>query len=117
MELKDGANEPLKRKKTEGARILSSLSPTDYPIALHESGKEFTSTQFAELLLDCDERLCKRPAFIIGGPYGLDESVLQASRLKLSLSRMTWTHELARVLLLEQLYRAESILHNTPYHH
>lgn len=118
-ELRDSSGDlPIaSRKGQEGSQILASLKNTDFPIALHETGKMLSSPQLARLLTDCDERQMKRPAFIIGGPFGLSAEVLSAARFSLSLSALTFPHELARVLLLEQLFRAESILHNTPYHH
>lgn len=119
IEIKDGpANlKPAERIAEEGKRLLTCLKPGDLPIALSELGKQYTSPQFADFLRHCDENLIKRPAFIIGGPFGLAQAILAQCPQAISLSTMTWTHEMARVLLLEQLYRAESILHNTPYHH
>lgn len=119
LELKDGkaSLSPQKRSETEGRAILAQLQPGDLPIAMHEKGEQMTSPQLAEFLRHCDEELARRPAFIIGGPFGLSGEVLAACQVKISLSAMTWPHELARVMLLEQLYRAESILRGNPYHH
>lgn len=114
IEVRDGGAGGIAR---EGEQILSKIPPRDFPIALDASGRAMTSPQFAQLLRQCDEVEMKRPAFIIGGPWGLDESVLKHCSLHLSLSPMIFTHELARVLLLEQIYRAESILRGSPYHH
>ncbi len=105
------------RVEKESAQILARLASGYYAIALHDTGRQFSSRQFAELLNQCDTRHIKTPAFIIGGPFGLSQKVLEACHISLSLSPMTWTHELSKVLLLEQLYRAESILRGTPYHH
>lgn len=118
-ELRDaqGSLNWMERNEIEGARILSSLRESDLSIALSENGKILDSFQFAALLKNCDEHLQKRPTFIIGGPYGLSQAIFFACNEKISLSAMTFPHELARVLLLEQLFRAESILRNTPYHH
>lgn len=101
----------------EGEEILAKLAPQDFPIVLDAGGQVKSSPQFAQMLRDCDEKKMKRPAFIIGGPWGLAAAVLDRCPLKISLSAMTWPHELARVLLLEQLYRAENILRGGPYHH
>lgn len=101
----------------EGKRILQALEPGDYCIAVDERGKMLPSVQFAHLLRNCEEKILKRPTFIVGGPYGLAADVLARSDIVLALSPMTFPHELARVLLLEQLYRAENILRGTPYHH
>ncbi|MBD5552738.1 MAG: 23S rRNA (pseudouridine(1915)-N(3))-methyltransferase RlmH [Desulfovibrio sp.] len=119
VELKDGGPQlaPEMRKSQEAGRLLAALAACDLPVALDQSGRQWTSPAFAQFLRDCDERLLKRPAFIIGGPYGLAPEVVAACRERLSLSAMTWPHELARVLLFEQLYRAESILRGYPYHH
>lgn len=101
----------------EGERLIAALGRNDWPIALHEKGRMVDSREFAKLLQDCEELRMKRPTFLIGGPFGLSESVLELTAAKISLSAMTWPHELARTLVLEQLYRAESIIRNTPYHH
>lgn len=118
-ELRDGptALDPKKRILQEGERVLASLKAGDFAIALSENGKNLSSRQFAGFLRNCDEKAQKRPTFIVGGPYGLSAPVLAAADFCLSLSNMTFPHELARVLALEQIYRAESILRNTPYHH
>lgn len=108
---------PAARLKEESCRILACLQPSCLAIALHEQGDQMNSRQFAAFLRHCDEKLMQTPCFIIGGPFGLDKAVLDACARRLSLSAMTWPHELARALLLEQIYRAESILRGAPYHH
>lgn len=115
LEIKDGNG--AARICQEGERIVAQLRPKDVIIALSETGQSFTSSQFASFLRINDEDAAGRLTFIIGGPFGLAPDVLDHSRFQLCLSAMTWPHELARVLLLEQLFRAETILHNTPYHH
>ncbi|HHY91772.1 MAG TPA: 23S rRNA (pseudouridine(1915)-N(3))-methyltransferase RlmH [Firmicutes bacterium] len=104
-------------KEAEGRAILGALLPGEYLIALSEHGQEVTSEGFAALM----ERLAlhgsSRLAFGVGGTVGLDEAVLRAAGTVLSLSRLTFTHELARLILLEQLYRAFRILHHEPYHY
>ncbi len=100
------------RKLKEGQKILTAINPKDHIICLDEGGKPFNSKQFAAFL---DE--CRSPCFIIGGAYGLDENVKKASKSCISLGPMTLTHELAHVVLLEQIYRAFTILHKIPYHH
>lgn len=118
-ELRDGPpnGSPEAKRSNEGKRICDSLKNGDQNIALDVEGRQFTSPQLAEILRNCDELLHKRPTFIVGGPFGLDNSVLAKCDLRLSLSLLTFPHELARVMLCEQLYRAESILRNSPYHH
>lgn len=118
FEARDGASElnEKERVRQEGARILQRLG-ADKGIALANDGKMFSSGEFAAFLGSADASASRYLTFIIGGPFGLDEAVLRQSRFVLSLSAMTWPHELARVLLLEQIYRGESILRQLPYHH
>lgn len=119
----DAALAPRARADEESARLCAALESCDYPIALDEGGKTFTSEGFAEMLAAIDQKALGRPCFIIGGPYGLGDpgasgnGIRKAARLTVSLSGLTWPHELARVLLLEQIYRAECIRRKIPYHH
>lgn len=117
MELRDSATPATQRPAREAEAILAALQTHDLPIVLTEKGNEFDSPKFANFLRDCDETNRGRPAFIIGGPYGHASTLLMRCPFHLSLSAMTWPHELARVLLLEQIYRAECINRNIPYHH
>ena len=99
----------------EGRSIIKKLGGRDYAIALERFGKAFGSNAFADKL----ESIIASGnpiAFIIGGPLGLSEEVLDRSRETLSLSRLTFTHEMARLILLEQLYRAFTIMKNEKYH-
>lgn len=105
------------RRRQEGERLIAALGRNDWPIAMWEGGKMLDSRGFAGMLKECDEHKLLVPAFLIGGPFGLSDAVLEAVACKLSLSLLTWPHELARVMLIEQLYRAETILRNGPYHH
>ncbi|MEG1610753.1 MAG: 23S rRNA (pseudouridine(1915)-N(3))-methyltransferase RlmH [Bilophila sp.] len=107
----------LDRNALEGKGILAALTPQDIPICLDERGKNFTSRQFSVFLDEISENVSRRPCFIIGGAYGLDDTVKQAARYTLALGTLTFPHELARVVLLEQLYRAEALIRNLPYHH
>lgn len=115
--VKDGesALPPEERNKTEARRLLAALSPTDCLVCLDERGAAYGSQKFAALLDRLSED--RVPCFVLGGAHGLDESVRAAARHVVSLGPMTLPHELARVVLLEQLYRAESILRRLPYHH
>ncbi len=98
----------------EAVRILKLCDPVkDFLIVLSEEGKLLSSTQFSEKLSAANRRI----VLVIGGPYGLDVAAKSAAQLLLSLSPMTFTHEFARLLLLEQLYRAGSILNGSGYHH
>lgn len=116
-EIRDGTGSPKARREDEGARFLKALEANDFTISLNESGQSLSSIQFTALLRKIDEKALGRPCFIIGGPFGLSRNLLEKSRSVLSLSLMTWPHELARVLLLEQIYRAECLRRNIPYHH
>lgn len=112
----DAGLAPAKRVQLEGSRLLGALDKADLPIALDEHGRALNSTDFAAFLGNLDLGR-ERPCFIIGGSHGLSKELLGASRHKIRLSSLTFTHELARMLLLEQLYRAETILRGYPYHH
>lgn len=104
-------------KEAEGRAILSALLPGEHLIALSERGQELTSEEFATLLQKLALRGESRLAFAVGGTLGLSAEVLAAARTALSLSRLTFTHELARLVLLEQLYRAFRIINGEPYHY
>ncbi|MDO5484137.1 MAG: 23S rRNA (pseudouridine(1915)-N(3))-methyltransferase RlmH [Desulfovibrionaceae bacterium] len=118
-EVRDGdAALPVeKRNALEGKRILEALGPQDVPLVLDERGEDISSSELAHLLRKLDQQAAGRACFIVGGAYGLDDSVRGRARRMLRLSAMTLPHELARVVLLEQLYRAECILRKVPYHH
>jgi 23S rRNA (pseudouridine1915-N3)-methyltransferase len=105
------------KKEWEGKKILEKLDPQDFPVALDEHGATMTSPALAKSLTKWSEDPATAPCFIIGGAFGLSQDVLNKCRFTLSLSPMTFPHELARVLLLEQLYRAASIQKGLPYHH
>ena len=97
--------------------ILSSVDARDFVILLDERGKEFTSREFASYI---DRRTLSLPGnlvFVIGGPYGFSQQVYDRANDKISLSRMTLTHEMVRLFFVEQLYRAMTILRGEPYHH
>jgi 23S rRNA (pseudouridine1915-N3)-methyltransferase len=102
-------------KTREGDRLRAQIPPKAYTVALDPRGKEYTTEEFAAWLAKREED--GRPlVFLIGGHLGLDEATLAAAHEKLALSRLTLTHELARLVLLEQLYRAKTILTGHPYH-
>jgi 23S rRNA (pseudouridine1915-N3)-methyltransferase len=103
-------------QKQEGILIRKRIKPGDYVILLDERGKEFTSIEFAEHLNKLEGRV-NQILFIIGGPYGFSEDLYKRANEKLSLSRLTFSHQLVRVLFMEQLYRAFTILKGEPYHH
>lgn len=105
------------QKEKEGERILSKLGSSDYVILLDEGGKMMDSKTFARKLDAFVSLSSKNVVFVIGGPYGFSEAVYERGNLKLSLSEMTFTHQMVRLFLVEQLYRAFAILHGKPYHH
>ena len=106
-----------KSLSTEADFILKSFLPGDYIVLLDEHGKEFTSTQFATYLEKKMSNVAKRLIFVIGGPYGFSQRIYNAAQEKISLSKMTFSHQMIRLIFTEQLYRAMTILNNEPYHH
>jgi 23S rRNA (pseudouridine1915-N3)-methyltransferase len=100
----------------EGEKILTAVERDDYVILLDERGRQFSSTAFAELLGERQQAGVKRLAFIIGGFAGVSESVRQRAHLVWSLSQSTLPHEIARIVLTEQVYRAHTLLAGLPYH-
>lgn len=105
------------QKEKEGELILKSLQPGDVPVLLDEHGKEFRSIEFAAWIEHKMHTVSKRLVFIIGGPYGFSPAVYTAAQEKISLSKMTFSHQMIRLIFVEQLYRAMTILNNGPYHH
>jgi len=103
--------------KKEGERILGRLSRGDYVVALADSGKEFTSASLAAFVEGFMESGRKNLCFVTGGAFGLHKDVLGSADMILSLSRMTLPHDLARLVLAEQVYRAFTIIRNEPYSH
>lgn len=104
-------------KKEEGAMILSKLEPGGKIVLLDEKGEQFSSLQFSKHIQGSMNMGDKHITFIVGGAYGFSDEVYQAAHEKLSLSKMTFSHQMIRMLFLEQLYRAFTILRNEPYHH
>ncbi len=104
------------RKKAEGEAILTQLEPGDRAVLLDEKGKQYTSEDFANYLQKEMSTGAKRLVFIIGGAYGFSEEIYSAVPTKISLSKMTFSHQMIRTLLLEQVYRGMTILRNEPYH-
>ena len=104
-------------KKKEGEIILNLLDKSDYLVALDERGKQLSSEALAEFINSRANESVRRLIFLIGGAYGIDETVLKAAQLKWSLSSLTFPHQLVRLILAEQLYRSFTILRNEKYHH
>ncbi|MBE0647261.1 MAG: 23S rRNA (pseudouridine(1915)-N(3))-methyltransferase RlmH [Bacteroidales bacterium] len=104
-------------KSAEAGMILARITKDDYVVLLDERGKEIRSTEFAEFLNQRFLSGMKGLVFVIGGAYGVDDRIKKRADHILSLSRMTFPHQLVRVLFTEQLYRALTIRRNEPYHH
>ena len=105
------------QKEQEGELILKALQPGDRVVLLDEGGKEYRSTEFAAWIEHKQNISTKRLVFIVGGPYGFAPKVYDAAHEKLSLSKMTFSHQMIRLLFVEQLYRAYTIINHLPYHH
>src|SRR5690606_15424207 len=105
------------QKQAEGEEILKRTSTADVLILLDEKGKNFTSEGFAEFLQKKMNSGLKNLIFVIGGPYGFSEAVYDRANGKVSLSSMTFSHQMVRLFIIEQLYRGFTILQNEPYHH
>jgi 23S rRNA (pseudouridine1915-N3)-methyltransferase len=105
------------QKEKEGEMILAKITPTDQLILLDENGTTFSSVQFSDYLQKKMNSGAKTLVFVIGGPYGFSEEVYQKAQGKISLSPMTFSHQMVRLFFIEQLYRGFTILRNEPYHH
>ncbi len=105
------------QKEKEGEILLSKITATDYLVLLDENGATFTSVAFSNFLQKKMNSGTKTLVFVIGGPYGFSEAVYQKAQSKISLSSMTFSHQMIRLFFIEQLYRGFTILKNEPYHH
>ena len=105
------------QKKREGEILLKKIAPSDTVILLDENGKQYSSVEFSDFLQQKMLQNLKQITFVIGGAYGFSEEVYQRKNHSLSLSSMTFSHQMVRLIFLEQLYRGASILKNEPYHH
>lgn len=117
-ELKDatGSADETRVIQLESAKLLAAVERDDFVILLDETGQQMSSVEVAELIQTKQQQGCKRVALVIGGFAGVSAEVKKRAQLKLALSRMTLTHEFARVLLTEQLYRAYTLIAGVPYH-
>ncbi len=105
------------QKEKEGDLILKALQPGDVVVLLDEGGKEMRSVEFADYMKHKMNTVNKRLVFVVGGPYGFAPKVYAAAHEKMSLSRMTFSHQMVRLIFVEQIYRAMTILAGGPYHH
>ena len=117
-ELKNTKSLSAEQQKTaEGELILKQLQGGDYVVLLDEHGAERRSVDFAAWVEKRHQTVSKRLVFIIGGPYGFSPAVYDKAHEKISLSKMTFSHQMIRLIFVEQLYRAMTIIKNEPYHH
>ena len=105
------------QKEKEGELICKAIQPGDVVVLLDEHGKEMRSLEFAEWMKRKMNTVNKRLVFVIGGPYGFSKSVYDRADEKISMSKMTFSHQMIRLIFVEQLYRAMNILQGGPYHH
>ena len=107
----------LLQKQAEGQEIIKRLQPSDILVILDENGKQYSSVGFSQFLQKKMNSGLKNLVFVIGGPYGFSDEVYERANGKISLSKMTFSHQMVRVFFVEQLYRGFTILRNEPYHH
>jgi len=116
LKKKGKQNEKIQKQK-EGASILEMLKPGDWTIILDERGKLFDSVSFSKYINNKRSCAHKRMVFVVGGPYGFSDEIYDRCQEKIALSSMTFSHQMVRLFLLEQLYRVNTLLNNEPYHH
>jgi 23S rRNA (pseudouridine1915-N3)-methyltransferase len=117
-DVKNGKSLPLQvLKEREGEALLKFFSPGDVVVLLDEKGKYFASRELASFMEKQMLSGAKNLFFVIGGAYGFSDAVYQRAGVKMSLSRMTFSHQMVRLIFAEQLYRAMTIINNEPYHH
>lgn len=120
MEIPDGKKKgtsPMQQKVMEGKSVIRSVDKYNAVWLLDEKGKQMNSVEFAVLVQNATNHGIKRAAFVAGGAYGFSDEIYNTSHSLLSLSMMTFPHELVRLIFLEQFYRAMTIIRNEPYHH
>ena len=105
------------QKEKEGELLLEQLQTGDFVVLLDEKGKQLNSVEFSTYVAQKMQLGIKRMDFIIGGPYGFSQKVYDAAHEKISMSKMTFSHQMIRLIFIEQIYRAMTILNNEPYHH
>ncbi len=118
LDLKNTKNlSEVQQKQKEGETLLKKLNSADVLVLLDENGQDYSSIEFADYLQRKMSSGIKQLVFAIGGPYGFSEAVYSKAQGKVSLSKMTFSHQMVRLFVIEQLYRAFTILKNEPYHH
>ena len=108
---------PEQQKQQEGEMILKQFQAGDHVVLLDEHGKELRSVEFSKYMEQKMQTVSKRLVFVIGGPYGFSQDVYARANEKMSLSKMTFSHQMVRLIFVEQLYRAMTIMRGEPYHH
>jgi 23S rRNA (pseudouridine1915-N3)-methyltransferase len=117
-DLKNSGNLPVQEQKIrEGKKLMQSLLNDDYVVLLDEKGKEFRTVEFSGWMEKTFMISSKRIVFVIGGPWGFSDEIYDRADFMISLSRMTYPHQLVRLLFLEQLYRVFTVIRGEPYHH
>ena len=117
-ELKNAKNLTFEQQKEKDSQaILNALQEGDYVVLLDEKGKEYSSVAFSDYLARKMQIVPKRLVFVVGGPYGFSAEMYDRANEKLSVSKMTFSHQMIRLIFVEQLYRAMTILRGEPYHH
>lgn len=117
-DIKNAGTMPVpKLKEKEGEKVLAALKPDDFVVLLDEHGRTFNTLEFAAFLRTGMNTSKKRMVFVVGGAWGFSEEVVKRADQKLSLSKLTFSHQLVRLLFAEQLYRALSVIAGDPYHH
>jgi 23S rRNA (pseudouridine1915-N3)-methyltransferase len=117
-EIRNTKNMPVNEQKSkEGEKLSEQINNDDYVLLLDEKGKEFDTVEFASFLEKSFMLRKKRIVFVIGGPWGFSDEIYKRSDARISLSKMTFSHQLVRLLFMEQFYRALSVIKGDPYHH
>jgi 23S rRNA (pseudouridine1915-N3)-methyltransferase len=107
----------LQVKQREGELILAKIKPDDFLVLLDENGRTFDSVEFARQIEQLQVQSTRQLVFVVGGAFGFSEEVYRRARMKIALSEMTFSHQLVRLIFMEQLYRAFTIINKHPYHH
>ena len=116
--LKDASSlSTLQVKQREGELILAKIKPDDFLVLLDENGRTFDSVEFARQIEQLQVQSTRQLVFVVGGAFGFSEEVYRRARMKIALSEMTFSHQLVRLIFMEQLYRAFTIINKHPYHH
>lgn len=117
-DLKNAKNlSEIQQKEKEGELILNKITNTDTLILLDDKGKQYSSVEFSKYLQKKMNAGIKQLVFVIGGPYGFSETIYKKAKEQISLSKMTFSHQMIRLFIIEQIYRGFTILRNEPYHH